>query len=526
MSQRQSVTCQFAIVALFVVGLVLRFWGLGRFNTLVFDEVYYAQFANNYWTRTPFFNAHPPLCQYLIAIGIWIASHLPIEQSTVNDLTGSTLAPWSYRWMNALIGAGIPPIVGGIAYQLSRQWNYALLTTLFMEVEGLFLVESRYALSNVYIVFFGLVAQLCFLIALSVQKHQRWKYLALAGICFGATVAVKWNGLGFLLGTDLLLACGWIIKLFNAAWLKAYGPINSQQGTTRDFDKIPKPNPWQSPLQRLTDLTATECLLTLAIVPLVTYFLLWIPHLQLNPEPGLWRIQTVMWRFHQDLGSGADIHPYCAPWYTWPLMLRPIVYFYETLTPATPAEITQILPTPLPTQLPQTYDVHGMGNPVLWWLSVVALGFLLLRLLVLAFVISWQYISNPCSTNPDSTYSWKNQSVKVTQNQNHSIRLSPLNQFWLILYILVNWAANFLPWIQITRCVFLYHYMGALVFAIMGCSWWIGQLIQNRRLPLKLVGVSVIILCMTAFLFWLPVYLGLPISPDAWKVKMWFSSWI
>jgi len=32
----------------------LRFWGLSRFNTLVFDEVYYAKFANNYLTHTQF----------------------------------------------------------------------------------------------------------------------------------------------------------------------------------------------------------------------------------------------------------------------------------------------------------------------------------------------------------------------------------------------------------------------------------------------------------------------------------------
>jgi dolichyl-phosphate-mannose--protein O-mannosyl transferase len=41
-----------------------------RFNTLVFDEVYYAKFAKDYLTKTPFFNPHPPLSQYIIAIGI------------------------------------------------------------------------------------------------------------------------------------------------------------------------------------------------------------------------------------------------------------------------------------------------------------------------------------------------------------------------------------------------------------------------------------------------------------------------
>jgi len=56
--------------AVFFLSLTLRFWELERFNTLVFDEVYYAKFANDYLTKTPFFNAHPSLSQYIIAIGI------------------------------------------------------------------------------------------------------------------------------------------------------------------------------------------------------------------------------------------------------------------------------------------------------------------------------------------------------------------------------------------------------------------------------------------------------------------------
>ena len=36
------------MLGIFLISLVLRFWGLERFNTLVFDEVYYAKYANYY----------------------------------------------------------------------------------------------------------------------------------------------------------------------------------------------------------------------------------------------------------------------------------------------------------------------------------------------------------------------------------------------------------------------------------------------------------------------------------------------
>ncbi|GAC1489647.1 MAG: hypothetical protein NVS2B14_01090 [Chamaesiphon sp.] len=68
------------ITSVFFISVFLRFWGLGRFNTLVFDEVYYAKFANDYLMGTSFFNAHPPLSQYIIAIGIWLGTHLPFGQ--------------------------------------------------------------------------------------------------------------------------------------------------------------------------------------------------------------------------------------------------------------------------------------------------------------------------------------------------------------------------------------------------------------------------------------------------------------
>jgi len=67
---QSNVIFSLAMLGVFLLSLTLRFWQLERFNTLVFDEVYYAKFAKDYLTKTPFFNAHPPLSQYIIAIGL------------------------------------------------------------------------------------------------------------------------------------------------------------------------------------------------------------------------------------------------------------------------------------------------------------------------------------------------------------------------------------------------------------------------------------------------------------------------
>jgi len=219
------------MAAIFLLSIGLRFWGLERFNTLVFDEVYYAIYSNNYLIEKQFFNAHPPLSQYIIAIGIWIGSHLPIGQDTVNGLTGSMRSTWSYRWLNALTGSFIPLVVAAIAYQLNGRRRFAFIAGLFAAADGLFLVESRYALNNVYLVIFGLLGQLFFLIALNQSKQRRWLNLALSGVFFGASACIKWNGLWFLLGVYLIWVVAhlmqWLLPKPIALLLPAENPFPS-----------------------------------------------------------------------------------------------------------------------------------------------------------------------------------------------------------------------------------------------------------------------------------------------------------
>ncbi|WLT40117.1 phospholipid carrier-dependent glycosyltransferase [Synechocystis sp. B12] len=79
----------------------------------------------------------------------------PVNPEQVNDLTGAVRSTWSYRWLNALTGATIPLLLGAIAYLLTQRRLVTLLTMGLVALDGLFLVESRYALNNIYLVFLG-----------------------------------------------------------------------------------------------------------------------------------------------------------------------------------------------------------------------------------------------------------------------------------------------------------------------------------------------------------------------------------
>jgi dolichyl-phosphate-mannose-protein mannosyltransferase len=449
------------IVCLMSIGL--RFWGLGRFNVFVFDEVYYAKFANNYLTNTPFFNSHPPLSQYLIAIGIWIGDRLPIGQDTTNTLTGSLHSTFSYRWMNALFGSLIPPLVAALAYQLSQRMSYAFLAALFISLDGLFLVDSRYALNNIFLVFFGLLGQLLIIIASGANGSYRRSILLGAGISFGASVACKWNGVSFLVGIYILMIIANIAKKWRSNQ-------SDRQSTNLLFD-------------RLASIGLLETFVGLAIIPIATYSLLWIPHLIQNPEPNFIGVQWSIFNYHEKVGNGSTIHPYCANWYTWPLMMRPLAYYFTEY------------------KTNYYYDVHAMGNPLLWWFALAAI-FGSIWLLVINVLLTFDRLN-------------------IEQAVLAPIREINTNYISVPLFVLINYATNLLPWVKVTRCLFIYHYMGGVLFAIVGLAWLVDIGLRSNSTLWRAAGLTTIFSVAASFVFWLPIYLGLSIEKTDLHYRLW-----
>lgn len=438
------------LLLLWIIALGLRFWGLNRFNTLVFDEVYFAKFAQNYLDQTQLFDAHPPLGKYLIAVGMGLADRLSLGDSSVtNDLTGSLRSPFSYRWFNAFTGSLIPLVVAWLSYQLTQRKSYALLSAGLMTIEGLFLVESRYALINIYLVLFGLLGQGFGLWGLQTAPRWRTLGLMLSGISFGLSAAVKWNGLGFWLGFWGVIL---VIKLWEK-WENREGAIANLSW----YDSATKLRLWTIPLYGL-------------IVPYVTYALVWIPHLNLNPDYSFWQMQGEIIGYHNRIGGGEEVHPYCSSWFSWPFLIRPVAYYYQTINDG------QMI-----------FDVHAFGNPLLWWSSTVAIA-----LLSLCFL---QRYSSP-----------------------------PL--FNLSLYLGINYMTNWLPWSIVSRCLFLYHYMGALIFSILALSVILERWLYHSQRKFQVLAIGILGVMAIAFLFWLPIYLGLPLSPQGFRLRMWFNTWI
>ncbi len=451
-TQQNKKLAIWGIIIICLISIGLRFWSLDRFNALVFDEVYYAQFANNYLTNTKFFNSHPPLSQYIIAIGIWIGDKLPIGRDNVNPLTGSLHSTFSYRWMNALFGSLIPPLVAALAYQLKPRVSFAFIAALLIGFDGLFLVDSRYALNNIFLIFFGVLGQLLVLIASKNEGKRQLLWLVCAGVAFGSSVACKWNGLSFLFGIYLLLA---IAKLWN--FIK-----NSHSRDWNQADSI---------FDRLSQIGWLKLSVTLVAIPPIVYSLLWIPHLIQNPQPNFLEVQWAILNYHEKVGNGRKIHPYCANWYTWPLLFRPLAYYFKQFKPN------------------YYYDVHGMGNPLLWWFALAAI-----------FTSLWSIVK------------------RLVLAPIRGIKIEVIS---VPLFIVANYAANLLPWVKVTRCLFIYHYMGALLFAVLGLAWLVDNWLRSSSKIWQGVGITTIFIIAAAFVFWLPIYLGLPLSQSGLNLRLW-----
>ncbi len=453
-----------ALAFIILLAALLRFWNLGELQQLVFDEVYFPKYGHNYLTGTYFFDVHPPLSKYLISAGIWLHNNLAWTADPPYYLVEiDKLSAVSWRWLNAVTGTALCLVSARLAWLLYPNRIFSLLCALFIAIDGTFIVESRFGMNNIYLVFFGTCA-LVFLAKLFRQPTSIHTTLAICGVLLGCTYSVKWNGLG------LSLAAWSIVFLFAIAQLRAFNhPASDKASTSNAIPSLPD------------NLKIRHYLLYLVILPFGIYALIWQPHLMLFDKHGFVEMQQQILGYHSNSVT-SDEHPYCSKWYTWPLLLRPIGYFFAADNAS--ADKAEHIFT----------DIHLLGNPFLFWLSALAIAYL--------------------------TALWCKQLYNYSKGQ-------PVNNHFLLQTVLViGFFANWLPWSMVNRCVFQYHYMPASLFAFMALAWCISEWLRSAHKGQRLIGAIMLTLVIFGFTYWLPLQLGLPLHPDGFYERIWLQSWI
>jgi len=155
-------------------------------------------------------------------------------------------------------------------------------------------------------------------------------------------------------------------------------------------------------------------------------------------------------------------HPYSSSWWSWPLVLRPVWFLFDDLGNA------------------KIQGIVALGNIFIWWASVPAIAFILYRF-----------------------------------RKTKDLYLGVIGVGFLVSYV---------PFIFVSRIMFLYHFMPALIFGILAEAKICGDLWQNKKYRF-LVGLFLAAV-LIFFVLFLPLALGLPIPQKFFDFTIPFKSWI
>ena len=212
--------------------------------------------------------------------------------------------------------------------------------------------------------------------------------------------------------------------------------------------------------------TFLACFGFFVALPLVIYLLSYIPFVLAEGGGGLrtvWNNQVSMFRYHSQLVA---THPWASNWWSWPLVLRPLWQYI----------------TYLPDGNVQT--MSSIGSPAVWWFGILATVFMLYK------VVLGRLKEKPCIGYREA------------------------------VFLLVAYAAQFLPWVPVTRLTFIYHYFPSVPFVVLIITWVLKHHLNDRRLMLAYA-------CVVFFMFVLfyPVISGMAVSPDFVLNLQWLPGW-
>ena len=444
-----------------LLAFLTRFWRLWEPDQIVFDELHFGGFASRYFTGEYFFDIHPPLGKMLIALAAWIGGFEPgFAFETIGDPYGNT-AYLPMRAVPALFGALMVPVAYVLIRQLGGGRPAAYLASAVILLDGALLVESRFILIDSMLLFSGMLS-LSLYLAMRRKPLGSWRWLSLlllTGVALGATVSVKWTGLGIfgLVGiaalADLLLG-------------------------------LPS---WRKLLFRLVAYA-----LFLLLLPAIIYFYLWVLHFELLPKSGpgdafmspefrlslegathqgdrelndvekVWELNRTMYTANS--GIRAD-HPWQTPWWSWPFRPRGLSFWQETVDGT-------------------TSRIYLLGMPYVWWMAILG-------------VFAFLYMM--------ARRIW---ALRIGSRG----RLDCDDQRVLLVgaLLVVGILANWLPFAPIERPIFVYHYFLPFILSVLLAALAFDRVLvcvgHVRRT--RLVSAAGITLLVLGFLLFSPLAYG------------------
>lgn len=293
---------------------------LDRPSRIMFDEVHYVPAAQALLDLSGPRNVeHPLLGKELIAAGMTLLGDNPFGWRLFPTLAGTAtvLGVFAFLWL--LAGSMRAAMVGAVLAMLDQ--------TLY--------VQARTAMLDVFLGAFLVWALVLFLWAMRGSGRKVWWRWIAGSLLLGLATAVKWSGIPYV----ALAGLAFLIIRIRDARLAGKPVTTALSGKEQPH--------WPG-------LPAIPGLLLMGGVSIVTYFSTFAPAFFYTTDPlSLSGLFAQQWQMYQLQTQVLPSHTYQSSWWRWPLMLRPIWYFYEWDRGA-------------------QRGVLLIGNPVIMWGGLVA----------------------------------------------------------------------------------------------------------------------------------------------------------
>jgi dolichyl-phosphate-mannose--protein O-mannosyl transferase len=452
---------------------LLRLPYLGQPHAIIFDETYYVKdslallsfgherkvienadatlLANggenfkSIFTDAPSYIVHPPVGKWIIASG--------------EAIFGAT--PFGWRIAVAILGILSVLLAARIARRLTNSNFIGTVAGLLLALDGLHIAMSRTALLDMSLSFFALCA-FGFLIidrdSVDAGGSKQWRWAMV--IALGLACATKWSGVYFAAAFGILMLIwdyerrskrlesfgAWFTKDFLPALLMPFAIvaiyISSWVGWFRSSGG------WYRNWAQENDVTS------------------WAPDALVS----LFHYHKEMLSFHLNLVTP---HSYASNPWTWPLMIRPTSFFYETKSTCGAGKCSQ--------------EVIPLGNPLIWWAGAIAL------VVIIYFAVA---------------------------RRSHAA-----------LPIAVAFAAGWVPWLIFSeRTTFSFYSVAFIPYTAMALAlalYFANANIQSSK-PIIWRWPTQTFLIIAAILtaFFYPILTGHSISYEMWHIRMWLPTWV
>lgn len=454
---------------LIVSSFFTRFFLLSHPSKVVFDEAHFGLYATKYLSHQYYFDIHPPLGKLILALSAFLGKIKPGFDFALNS-EYPDFNFFALRFLPALFGSLLVILVYFLVKKIGFSQKIAFLAAFLVLFDNAFLVQSRFILLDIILIFFIFLALYLFFFQKKYSLFsKKWYFFnLLSGLALAAAISIKWTGFG-------TLGIIWFLTIFE----------------DRLFSQTKK--------EILTKISL------LFIVPLLFYFIFFAIHFSLLPlacssdcgavlEPYLERpyfinppsgnifskfieVNKLILASHFSSGGGIS-HYYQSDWWSWPFMIRPIKYFSET-------------------QNDKTSFIYFLGNPLVWWLGIIG-------------ILGYLYL--------------------LTKNYFYKFKLKLPSIFYskASYFLFLGYLVYFLPFLAIKRFMLIYHYLPALLFSIILFSIFLeglSKMIFKSSVKANILFFGILILVLISFIYFLPLSYGLSLTESAFQSRIWLPSW-